>query len=411
MSVVQVTPPWREAQGTKDTIGPNMYNVVDNYIKPLCEQAGNSSWALLRNPDGLSCDVFITHGWAEGIYEFIDKVLASWPPHATAAWCCVLANPQNLDIGQMLETPQSSPFAAALKAAHSVMVVANRTGSIYARIWCTYEAYLAFMWDKPIFTAHPPMRWWFRAVHAMTMESAIKGLEGMFQAFWGLNFETARFASICWGSPVFVLPYLAGRLYRCSQKRCESNELGQNFTSIVHAEASRPEDKENILADIGNKTEEVDDFIRLLLQTTVVTPDTKQAKALGVQFSGVADWSLPVLLAVYWHLVWPTQLFFQEDITCNLSMACFIACSVSWVASDFFHRAFIRSVLTKLGVVLLALHALVLVPAGFNFGVVTDASATILEQVVVHVVGVAATACCLLGVCGWVAHTASRNVV
>ncbi|CAE7247547.1 unnamed protein product [Symbiodinium microadriaticum] len=383
-----------------DTIGPNMYNVVDNYIKPLCQQAGNSSWALLRNPDGLRCDLFITHGWAEGIYEFIDKVLASWPHGATAAWCCVLANPQNLNIGRMLQSPQSSPFATALKAARSVMVVANRTGSIYARIWCTYEAYLAFMWDKPIFTAHPPRRGWVRAVHAMTMESAIKGLEGIFQASGGLDFETARSVAIGLGSPVFVLPYLTSRLYHWSQKRSECNDLGQGFISILHAEASDPQDKQNILQDIGSSTEDVDDFIRLLLQTTVVTPDTKQAKALGVRFSGVADWSLPLLVAVYWHLVWPTQLFSGEHVDCNLSMICFIACSIAWMTSDFFHKAFIRSVLTKLGIFLLILHAPMLVPGVFEFDIVTNAGTTALEQVVVDIVGVFATACCLLGVSG-----------
>ncbi|CAE7949945.1 unnamed protein product, partial [Symbiodinium sp. KB8] len=384
----------------EDTIGPNMYNVVDNYIKPLCQQAGNSSWALLRNPDGLRCDLFITHGWAEGIYEFIDKVLASWPHGATAAWCCVLANPQNLNIGRMLQSPQSSPFATALKAARSVMVVANRTGSIYARIWCTYEAYLAFMWDKPIFTAHPPRRGWVRAVHAMTMESAIKGLEGIFQASGGLDFETARSVAIGLGSPVFVLPYLTSRLYHWSQKRSECNDLGQGFISILHAEASDPQDKQNILQDIGSSTEDVDDFIRLLLQTTVVTPDTKQAKALGVRFSGVADWSLPLLVAVYWHLVWPTQLFSGEHVDCNLSMICFIACSIAWMTSDFFHKAFIRSVLTKLGIFLLILHAPMLVPGVFEFDIVTNAGTTALEQVVVDIVGVFATACCLLGVSG-----------
>eukprot|EP00913_Durusdinium_trenchii_P021179 g19900.t1 len=37
------------------------------YIKPVTAAAGNVSWALMKNPDGLPCDVFITHAWAEGL--------------------------------------------------------------------------------------------------------------------------------------------------------------------------------------------------------------------------------------------------------------------------------------------------------------------------------------------------------
>ncbi len=58
-------------------IGPNMYTVVDQYIKPLTKAAGGMSWALLRHPQGLKCDCFITHCWAEGAYEFIEKVTVS----------------------------------------------------------------------------------------------------------------------------------------------------------------------------------------------------------------------------------------------------------------------------------------------------------------------------------------------
>jgi hypothetical protein len=54
-------------------IGPNMYTVNDQYIKPVTAEAGNMSWALMQNRDGLSCDLFITHGWKEGAFEFIDK--------------------------------------------------------------------------------------------------------------------------------------------------------------------------------------------------------------------------------------------------------------------------------------------------------------------------------------------------
>ena len=31
------------------------------------------------NPEGLQCDIFVTHAWAEGVFEFVDKVLRAWP--------------------------------------------------------------------------------------------------------------------------------------------------------------------------------------------------------------------------------------------------------------------------------------------------------------------------------------------
>ena len=116
-------------------IGPSMYTVNEQYIKPVTAAAGNVSWALMKHPDGLQCDLFITHGWAEGIYEFVDKAIHCWPLHATGAYVCFLSNPQNLDISHLIARPESSPFAQALKCASSMLVVSNAKASIYSRLW------------------------------------------------------------------------------------------------------------------------------------------------------------------------------------------------------------------------------------------------------------------------------------
>ena len=123
--------------------GPSIYTVTEQHIKPVTELAGKMSWALMRNPEGLDCDLFISHAWQEGIFEFISKVLHSWPRGSRNAWCCMLANPQHLDISSMLESPHRSPFAIALEASSDVLVVPNHHRSIYTRLWCAYEAYLA----------------------------------------------------------------------------------------------------------------------------------------------------------------------------------------------------------------------------------------------------------------------------
>ena len=62
-----------------EVYGPSIYTVNEQYIKPITRFHGKMSWALMRNPAGLDCDMFISHAWLEGIFEFLRKVLHSWP--------------------------------------------------------------------------------------------------------------------------------------------------------------------------------------------------------------------------------------------------------------------------------------------------------------------------------------------
>ena len=138
------------------------------------------------NPDGLDCDLFITHAWQEDVFEFTDKVLTSWPWRARHAWCCMLANPQNLDIAALLQSPSSSPFALALQSAKYMLVVPNRHQSVYTRLWCGYEAFLAFQSNKIIRTAMPSL-WgevmfaWLRMCPALLI-GIVVGIVGMISA-------------------------------------------------------------------------------------------------------------------------------------------------------------------------------------------------------------------------------------
>mmetsp|Transcript_55254 Transcript_55254/g.140420 ORF Transcript_55254/g.140420 Transcript_55254/m.140420 type:complete len:624 (+) Transcript_55254:51-1922(+) len=138
-------------------IGPCIHAVNEQLIQPITAKAGGMSWALMLHPDGLPCDLFVTHCWQEGIYEFIDKVRNSWPRRARHAYCCMLSNPQNLDIGNLISSPSASPFARALRASTYMLVVPNRQCSIYSRAWCAYEAFLAYSDSKIIFTASAPV--------------------------------------------------------------------------------------------------------------------------------------------------------------------------------------------------------------------------------------------------------------
>ncbi|CAL1151876.1 unnamed protein product [Cladocopium goreaui] len=136
-----------------EVYGPSIYTVNEQYIKPITHFHGKMSWALMRNPAGLDCDMFISHAWLEGIFEFLRKVLHSWPRGVRTAWCCMLANPQNLNIEAFLQSPSKSPFALALRASEVVLVVPNRHVSVYTRLWCAYEAYIADQEGKTILIA------------------------------------------------------------------------------------------------------------------------------------------------------------------------------------------------------------------------------------------------------------------
>lgn len=69
----------------------------------------------------------------------------------------MLSNPQNLDIRDLCAEPQKSPFAQCLRVSKHMLVVPNQTCSVYSRIWCAYEAFLAVQLNKNITTAELPV--------------------------------------------------------------------------------------------------------------------------------------------------------------------------------------------------------------------------------------------------------------
>lgn len=50
-------------------------------------------------------------------------------------------------------------------SAKQMLVIPNLKGSIYTRIWCVYEAYLAYTWKKPIYTVARQHQIWSVGSH------------------------------------------------------------------------------------------------------------------------------------------------------------------------------------------------------------------------------------------------------
>eukprot|EP00438_Fugacium_kawagutii_P022950 Skav226787 [mRNA] locus=scaffold8:351188:352309:- [translate_table: standard] len=136
-------------------IGPNMYQVCEQVIKLMTADSSlivpGVSWALKESLVGEVATHFVSHAWAEGAFEFHRLLQQAWRnsgfPQDAGAYICFLSNPQNLDIGAMLSTIETSPFHIALQNMSSsdgkVIMLATENAAIHTRLWCVFEAHSA----------------------------------------------------------------------------------------------------------------------------------------------------------------------------------------------------------------------------------------------------------------------------
>eukprot|EP00438_Fugacium_kawagutii_P022949 Skav226786 [mRNA] locus=scaffold8:348396:349919:- [translate_table: standard] len=136
-------------------IGPNMYQVCEQVIKVMTADSSlimpGVSWALKESLVGEVAMHFVSHAWAEGAFEFHRLLKQAWRnsgfPQDAGAYICFLSNPQNLDIGAMLSTIETSPFHIALQNMSSsdgkVIMLATENAAIHTRLWCVFEAHSA----------------------------------------------------------------------------------------------------------------------------------------------------------------------------------------------------------------------------------------------------------------------------
>ncbi|CAE7805662.1 unnamed protein product [Symbiodinium sp. CCMP2456] len=353
---------------TSDKVfGPSVYTVNTQHIMPVTDRVGKVSWALMMHPDGLECHLFISHAWQEGIFEFISKLLHSWPSTALHAWCCMLANPQNLNIGALLQAPSSSPFALALQASSCVLVLPNRHCSIYTRLWCVYEAYRAHEEGKTIVIGRASNR---RQLFRTMVVTAMLGLLGMavgaymnsfhmpdmntvpvclafvcvcasislnqYQCRMILNRSGAFMCGclvvqwhpicndsvaqdygsivqrICWIIGLTLFLFLEVDRENGRAREQEAAQLGSGFQgSVIHATCSVAEDAARIHEEIGDKTAAVDYAIHVLLAAGMSSETLREVARAGVDVSGAghAEIALPAFVFGT-SLVVVTRIFF-----------------------------------------------------------------------------------------------------
>ncbi|CAK9076395.1 Uncharacterized protein SCF082_LOCUS36833 [Durusdinium trenchii] len=335
--------------------GPSIYVVNEKYIKPITALAGKMSWALMMNPQCLESDLFITHAWQEGIFEFIEKVLTSWPARARHAWCCMLANPQNLDIAALLHSPSMSPFAVALQSSKYMLVVPNRDISVYTRLWCGYEAYLAYEGKKIIRTARRSISRdvfcaWAMMLPALSIAVALGlaakqyhwnvdiylmvalFLAGVVSENFGyviclianhLGLAASTALAVGWtmkpdwlqvqGLPdqeayvvqrvifltavAFFLVSEVDRLHYAARE-LEGLQLRKHYQgSTRYASCSERHDEEKICQEIGEKAHSVDQVIQVLISAGMSSPALREAQMQGVsiEHAGDAQFAIPSL--------------------------------------------------------------------------------------------------------------------
>jgi hypothetical protein len=155
-----------EAKFRSHKVGPNMHLVNAKFILPVTEKPDPIrgipylSYSVGKNSQaGLQCDLFFSHAWDEGVFEFGKSALSAWPKGCLGAYICFLSNPQHLGglISEMIQTPKDSPFYKVLATGPRMMImVPNQNTPIHSRLWCVYEAHCAKRLDIPVKVAGNP---------------------------------------------------------------------------------------------------------------------------------------------------------------------------------------------------------------------------------------------------------------
>ncbi|CAK9106293.1 Uncharacterized protein SCF082_LOCUS49514 [Durusdinium trenchii] len=286
--------------------------VVEQFIKPTTQAAGDVSWSLMK---------YLGH-WRDAL----DSQREDRKGEVAGT---------NLDIGSLIANPQDSPFAKSLGQSKQMLVIPNSKGSIYTRIWCVYEAFLAYTWNKPIYTARAPVpAFWLKLSRMISASAISSGLAvlivstyppfandavmGRVATILGLLdlivmtilFKTHRYTSKLLQASIYLFSlafavYRASDAYRKTYKRSnnvllfvlasficagleadrllaveglrQSKQLKEGFRGIEHAQSANQADRDRILSEIEREGQEtaVNDAVAVLLDMNLGKNDVQ----------------------------------------------------------------------------------------------------------------------------------------
>jgi len=251
------------------SIGPNMHQVNAQFIVPRTKEGDAihnicklSYGCMVNSKNGLLCDLFISHAWDEGLFEFAKPVLSAWPVHCHGAYICFLSNPQNLLelIGKQIKSPSSSPFYKVLENGPSiVMMVPNSNTAIHSRLWCVYEAHCAVELQIPVSIAGDPM---LMITDAKALQEA-KATE-MRKQRNRICLLVFFVVGVMFAPPfAFIFPFLLWWMIKNERKQEEAEwEAKMKAVDVKLAKCSVASDQEAIQREIKGHEERINSMVR-----------------------------------------------------------------------------------------------------------------------------------------------------
>lgn len=148
---------WRDLENDTSRKDPeivdkhvNLYQMVNEYVKPWTSNLGNSIALLMNNATPLKSETMLSHAWAEDMIEAMVAVLSkasiSGMHFKTVVWFCAFAQyqpgDQEGDCGPGVAAQLAlDPFRAVIDSnpRFGMMVIHTSTAELYGRLWCVYE--------------------------------------------------------------------------------------------------------------------------------------------------------------------------------------------------------------------------------------------------------------------------------
>lgn len=236
---------WAETQGEleKFLVDCNLYHICDSIVKPMTARF-RCSWVnlIMDKVEDQIPTFFVSHWWGGGFEETLSMLrFHAWKRKQESKkevyWICTFANNQHdLTLSKSLN---DTPFSRVMERCRGTVALVDNKVEIFKRVWCIFELGKSveiqqqrqeeggqrFVYDLASWLPLGSATWNWST--QLVEESAVLDLEGI-------------------GS--------------CSQKpggrAADGVAVGGARIDVVRAEASRPQDKSQILAHIAKVGED-----------------------------------------------------------------------------------------------------------------------------------------------------------